>query len=421
MTQDDHPTTKASALILAGGSGNRARQNKEATAKQFMMLAGKPLLAWSLQALSSHPGIDTLVLVLPQGHSQDNWADFVDPSCTMHIAEGGQTRRESTLNGLQVLADMDRAGTGQTVLIHDGARPFATSNLVDRLLRTARAGSTGTTGSTSNGAVPTLPVTDTLKTMKTLPTDDGGELVAGPDRNALVMVQTPQAFDGGQLLAAHKAVDTQKPDVEFTDDASIMEWAGHTCSAVDGDINNIKITRPGDWARAEAILSMNSNLEPRTGFGYDTHRLEPGEGVWLCGHFIAHTHKLSGHSDADVGLHALTDALLGAISAGDIGTHFPPSDPQWKGAESHIFLAHAAKLIGDRGGKIINVDVAIVAEQPKIGPHRDAMTARMAQILGIAPSRVSVKATTNERMGFAGREEGIAAFATASVMVPADD
>ncbi len=412
MKQDDHPTKKASALVLAGGSGNRARQNDDATAKQFMMLAGKPLLAWSLQALSSHPDIDTLVLVLPQHDSHDSWADFVDPSCTLHIAEGGQTRRESTLNGLQVLDDIDRARTGQTVLIHDGARPFVASNLVDRLLRTARTG---------NGAVPTLPVTDTLKTVKPGIPDDGGELVAGPDRNALVAVQTPQAFDGGQLLAAHKAVDTQNPDVEFTDDASIMEWAGHTCSAVDGDLDNIKITMPGDWARAETILSMNSNLEPRTGFGYDTHRLEPGEGVWLCGHFIAHTHKLSGHSDADVGLHALTDALLGSISAGDIGTHFPPSDPQWKGAESHIFLAHAAKLIGDRGGKIINVDVAIVAEQPKIGPHRDAMTARMAQILGIAPSRMSVKATTNERMGFAGREEGIAAFATASVLVPADD
>lgn len=396
-----------SAIVLAGGSGNRAKRSEKDAAKQFVQLGGKPLLSWSLETLSSHAAIKTLVLVLPPEGVQADWHSHISAGTHLIVAQGGQTRRDSTLHGLEALAAQDPDAIKGAILVHDGARPFVTHQLVDRLLAAL---------DDAIGAIPALQMTDTLKIM-----DAQHGLTAGPDRTALATVQTPQAFRGAHLLAAHRSAQSQQLDQPFTDDASIVEWAGHTCRAVEGDANNLKVTAPEDWARAEAILAMTNTLEPRTGIGYDVHRLVPGDGVWLCGHFIAHTRKLDGHSDADVGLHALTDALLGAIGAGDIGTHFPPSDPQWKGAESHIFLAHAAKLIRDSGGKITNVDVAIVAENPKVGPHREAMTARMADILGIAPSRVSVKATTNERMGFAGREEGIGALATASVMVPADD
>ncbi|MFK7791739.1 MAG: 2-C-methyl-D-erythritol 2,4-cyclodiphosphate synthase, partial [Devosiaceae bacterium] len=374
----------------------------------FMHLGGKPLLAWSLEQLSQHPMISTLVLVLPAGDDPAPWKARLDTSCALLTAPGGASRRESTLAGLEAWANSTDFDLQAPILIHDGARPFVSDALIQSLLASLPSAS---------GAIPALPVTDTLKRASS------NALSSGPDRDRLRAVQTPQAFRGGPIIAAHRKADQEQTNVEFTDDASILEWTGETCVAVQGDPDNIKITTPEDWARAEAILAMKggSNLEPRTGIGYDVHRLVPGDGVWLCGYFIKHTHRLDGHSDADVGLHALTDALLGAIGEGDIGTHFPPSDPQWKGVASHIFLSHAAKLIRDRGGKIINVDVAIVAENPKVGPHRVAMVDAMASTLGVSKTRVSVKATTNERMGFAGREEGIAAIATASVLLPCDD
>lgn len=406
-----HPTTNACAILLAGGKGSRAREESRPgkAAKQFMDLRGKPLLAWSLETLSLHPSIATIVLVLPPGEDQTVfWRDHVSDHVDLLMTVGGPTRRESTLAGLEAWAGSTAFKPDAHILIHDGARPFASHDLIDRLLDGLER---------APGAIPALPVTDTLKTI------DDTALTSGPDRNALVTVQTPQAFHGDTILMAHRTIDAKRPDVLFTDDASIAEWAGHRCLAVEGDTENIKITTPDDWQRAEAILQRRERrmLEPRTGIGYDVHRLVPGDGVWLCGHFIKHTHRLDGHSDADVGLHALTDALLGAIGEGDIGTHFSPSDPQWKGAASHQFLAHAAERVRARAGKIANVDVAIIAEQPKIGPHRAAMVAAMAETLQIAPSRVSVKATTNERMGFAGREEGIAALATVSVLVPDPD
>lgn len=401
----------ACAIILAAGSGSRARQDagQTQTAKQFVPLGNKPLLAWSLETLSLHPQIGTIVLVLPQSENAvRSWNTYIADGTEFIAVSGGDTRRESTLLGLEAWAKSDAYEPGAPVLVHDGARPFASGDLIDRLLEGVKR---------APGAIPCLPITDTLKKR------DGDLLSCGPDRTALASVQTPQAFDSGVLLDAHRAVDRTRPDAAFTDDASIIEWVGHRCLAIDGEVDNIKITAPIDWHRAAAIIRSKETamLEPRTGLGYDVHRLVPGDGVWLCGHFIAHTLKLDGHSDADVGLHALTDALLGTIADGDIGTHFPPSDPQWRGAASHHFVRHAANLISEAGGKIINVDIALVAENPKIGPHREAMVAVMAEALGVSPKRISVKATTNESLGFAGREEGIAAFATASVMVPANE
>lgn len=399
------------AIILAAGSGSRARRDRSehGAAKQFVELGGQPLLAWSLVTLSSHKDIATVVLVLPpSGKDAEAWKSYVAEGTDFIAVSGGASRRESTLAGLEAWARSDAYGSGIPVLVHDGARPFVSDSLIDRLLSGLEKAA---------GAIPCLPITDTLKKR------DGDWLSEGPDRTTVASVQTPQAFHSGVLLDAHRWVNQTQPREAFTDDASIIEWAGHKCLAVDGEIDNIKITTPKDWDRAAAILGSKDTtmLEPRTGLGYDVHRLVPGDGVWLCGHFIAHTHKLDGHSDADVGLHALTDALLGTIAEGDIGTHFPPSDPTWKGAASHLFVRHAANMIRKVGGKIINVDIALVAENPKIGPHREAMVAVMSEALGISPKRISIKATTNERMGFAGRQEGIAAFATASVMVPAND
>lgn len=252
-----------------------------------------------------------IVLVLPEGEDQTAlWHDHVSQHVDLLTTVGGATRRESTLAGLEAWARSNAFEPDTRILIHDGARPFASHALIDRLLDGLER---------APGAIPSLPVTDTLKTL------DQTVIASGPDRSGLVTVQTPQAFHGDTILEAHRAVDAAQPDILFTDDASITEWAGHNCVAVRGDIDNIKITTPDDWQRAEAILEQRERrmLEPRTGIGYDVHRLVPGDGVWLCGHFIEHHSRLDGHSDADVGLHALTDALLGAIGEGDIGTHFP--------------------------------------------------------------------------------------------------
>ncbi len=411
------PLPQACAIVLAGGTGSRARLESHGdVAKQFVELGGKPLLAWSLDSLSKYPGISDLVLVLPPDAHEglDTYRTHVSVGVQLIVTTGGATRRDSTLAGLRAWTSTPDYRAEAPILIHDGARPFVTSDLIERLLQALE---------THSGAIPTLRVSDTLKQIVS---DETALVVqSGPDRNQLVTVQTPQAFRGFAIVDAHERVEKDKPDQEFTDDASILEWAGGACVGVDGDPRNIKVTAPQDWDRAEANLASKKGdktmWEPRTGIGYDVHRLVPGDGVWLCGHFIEHSYRLDGHSDADVGLHALTDAILGALGEGDIGTHFPPSDPQWRGAASHIFLEHAAERVLARGGRIANVDVAIVAENPKVGPHRSAMTSAMAKMLGIAEDRVSVKATTNEKLGFAGREEGIAALATAMIMVPDDE
>lgn len=372
----DGPTI---ALLLAAGSGSRAGGG---TAKQFTEIAGQPMLVHAYAALAGHPRVDEVVTVVAAGQevvARDLLGD-------VRIVTGGATRRHSVLLGLAAL------GRAVQVLIHDSARPFVPAAVIDRVLDALES---------AGAAVPALALADTLMR-------DDGEVVP---RAGLNRVQTPQAFRARPLIEAHAAWPANE---EATDDAQMVRRLGGRVVLVQGDPMLEKITFPEDFAEAEARVAR----ETRSASGFDVHRLEPGEELWLGGVLIPHDRGLSGHSDADVALHALTDALLGTIAAGDIGTHFPPSDPQWRGAASDLFLAHAAGLITERGGRIDFVDLTIICETPKIGPHRDAMVARIAEILGIAPGRVSVKATTTERLGFTGRGEGIAAQATATVSLP---
>jgi 2-C-methyl-D-erythritol 4-phosphate cytidylyltransferase/2-C-methyl-D-erythritol 2,4-cyclodiphosphate synthase len=366
------------ALIVAAGSGERMGGD---TPKQFQLLAGKSLVEHARATLANNPAIDRVVIVVAEGQQGRVLGETVI---------GGTSRRESVLNGLEAIGDADR------VLIHDAARPIIPAMVIDRLIAAL---------DTAKGAVPALPVADTLA---------GGGKTLGDvvDRSKLARVQTPQAFDFATILAAHRAWPAGE---EATDDAQILRRAGHDVALVAGDPLLDKITYPGDIAFAEARLG--ATMISRTATGYDVHRLAEGEELWLGGVLIPYDKGLSGHSDADVALHAITDALLGTIAAGDIGTHFPPSDPQWRGAESGQFLQHAASLVAAKGGVIDFVDLTIICEAPKIGPHREAMRARIGELLRLDPDQVSVKATTTERLGFTGRGEGIAAQASVTVRV----
>jgi len=296
--------------------------------------------------------------------------------------------------GLESLTEIDP----DVVAIHDGARPFIEAALIDRVLDAIEH---------APGAIPALAVADTLKRGR------DGRIVETVDRSQLWRAQTPQAFRFREILAAHRAA----AGLELSDDAAVAERAGLAVSLVAGSESNLKVTAPDDLARAEGMLMARLG-DIRTGQGFDVHPLGPGDHVWLCGIKVPHERALIGHSDADVGLHAITDAILGALSAGDIGQHFPPSDPRWRGAASDQFLRHAAGLVAQRGGRIAHVDVTLICERPKVSPHRTAMVARIAEILGLAPDRVSVKATTTEKLGFTGREEGIAAQAIATIRLP---
>ncbi|MBD8676908.1 bifunctional 2-C-methyl-D-erythritol 4-phosphate cytidylyltransferase/2-C-methyl-D-erythritol 2,4-cyclodiphosphate synthase [Sphingomonas sp. CFBP 13720] len=371
------------ALIVAAGHGTRAGTG---IPKQFTMIAGKAMVAHAHAALAGHPAIDRVVVVIGEGQEQA----LIDAVGPVEYVIGGDTRRESVANGLAAIGDTTR------VLIHDAARPFVPAAVIERLIAALDH---------APGAVPVLPVADTLA----LGGDALGDVVP---RAALVRVQTPQAFTLSAIRDAHAAWDVA---VEATDDAQMLRAMGKTVIPVAGDPMLDKITYPADFAAAEA----RAGLVSRSATGYDVHRLEAGEELWLGGVRIPHDRGLSGHSDADVALHAITDALLGTIGAGDIGTHFPPSDPQWRGAESGQFLAHAAGLVRAQGGMIDFVDLTLICEAPKIGPHRAAMRTRIAQLLALTERQVSIKATTSERLGFTGREEGIAAQAIATVRVPA--
>ena len=364
------------ALIVAAGKGERAGGD---VPKQFQLLGGVPLVEHVRRAFASHPGIDRVVTVVADGQTVDG-----------EMALGGATRRESVINGLSAIGEADR------VLIHDAARPLVSAAVIDRLLAAL---------DTAPGAVPVLPVADTLAVA-------GTALGDTVDRAMLTRVQTPQAFDFAAILVAHW---TWPENEEATDDAQILRRAGHTVATVAGDPLLDKITYPGDLALAEARLG--AAMRVRTAIGFDVHRLVAGEELWLGGVLIPHDKGLSGHSDADVALHAITDAVLGTIAAGDIGTHFPPSDPQWRGAESGQFLRHAASLVTAQGGVIDFVDLTIMCEEPKIGPWRAPIRDRIAGLLGLAPDQISVKATTTERLGFTGRGEGIAAQAIVTVRV----
>ncbi|MFZ3482354.1 bifunctional 2-C-methyl-D-erythritol 4-phosphate cytidylyltransferase/2-C-methyl-D-erythritol 2,4-cyclodiphosphate synthase [Sphingomonas sp. 3-13AW] len=375
------------ALIVAAGRGDRSGS---ALPKQYATVAGRPMVAHSYAALSAHPDIDTVLVVT----GADQFEQLDAALGPVPRVAGGATRRLSVRAGLEAIAA--EGGAGQ-VLIHDAARPFLPAAVIDRLL-SALADAPGT--------VPVLPVADTLA-------QSGSSLGEVVPRDGLVRVQTPQAFRFADILAAHR---DWSGDGEPTDDAQMMRAAGGHVVAVTGDSMLEKVTYPADFAAADA--RAGARFRVRSATGYDVHRLEAGEELWLGGIRIPHNRGLSGHSDADVGLHALTDALLGTIGAGDIGTHFPPTDPQWKGAASDRFLVHAADLIRQRGGIIDFVDLTLICEAPKIGPHRAAIRSRIADLLAIAEDEVSIKATTTERLGFTGRSEGIAAQAIATVRIP---
>jgi len=370
------------AVIVAAGRGSRAGGE---VPKQWQMLAGRPVLAHTLAAFRGR--VDRLVLVI---HPDDRArAQALAPDA--ELVEGGASRDASVRAALEALA-----ASGVTrVLIHDGARPLVPSAVIGRVLAALETGA---------GAAPALPVSDALWR--------GAEgLVAGTqDRTGLWRAQTPQGFRFAEILAAHRAHPGGAAD-----DVEVARAAGLDVAIVEGDEANLKVTFPSDFARAEAMVK-GRGMDVRLGNGYDVHAFTEGDHVWLCGVKVPHGKALLGHSDADVGMHALTDAIYGALAEGDIGRHFPPSDPQWKGAESHIFLRHAAQLMRSQGYELGNCDVTLVCERPKIGPHAAAMQAALADIMGVDAGRVSVKATTSERLGFTGREEGIAALATACLV-----
>jgi 2-C-methyl-D-erythritol 4-phosphate cytidylyltransferase / 2-C-methyl-D-erythritol 2,4-cyclodiphosphate synthase len=376
------------ALIVAAGKGLRSGREMP---KQFAPLLGKALVARAVDSFAAHPRIDKIFIVIGAGQ-EELLENALGRRQVDGVITGGAERQDSVFAGLNAI------GTATNVLIHDAARPMLTADVIDRLLMALQ---------THDGAVPVLPVVDTLAR-------DDGALGDTIDRAGLSRIQTPQAFRFDAIMTSH----TGWNGGNASDDAQMARKAGFSIATVEGDQRLEKITHQGDLERMEAILS--ASLISRTGMGYDVHRLEAGQELWLCGLCIPHDMGLSGHSDADVALHALTDALLGAAALGDIGDHFPPSDPQWRGAASALFLKHARDLILNKGGVIDHVDLTIICEAPKIGPHREAMRTEVAQLLGVRQDAVSIKATTTERLGFTGRSEGIAAQAVATIRLARD-
>lgn len=388
-------------VVVAAGKGERASASQTDDPKQYRALSGVPVLSRTVQAFLDHPAISQVLVVIHPDHAE-RYAQLglSDPRLLPPVV-GGATRQASVLEGLKALAP----ARPDLVLIQDAARPFAAPAVIGDVIAVLDQ---------YDGALPTLPITDTIK--RTL---DDREIVATEDRSQLAAAQTPQGFRFGQIFSAHMRASTIRR--QFTDDAEIAEWAGLRVAMVMGDRDNIKITHPEDFVRAERILHGDEPMETRVGTGFDVHPFEPGDAVWLGGVKIAHTAKLKGHSDADVALHALTDAILGAIGEGDIGVHFPPSDMQWKGAASAVFLKHAGDLVAKAGGRIVNLDVTIVCEAPRIAQHVPAMREAIAATLGIVTTRIAIKATTSEQLGFTGREEGIVAMASASIELPRVD
>lgn len=387
-------TKRIAAVILAAGTGSRSGGDLP---KQYRPLAGRPVLAHSVTAMAEHDAIADIVVVVGAG-AEEQAREILGPIAeTVRFVVGGDARRMSVHRALEALAEVSPPPSH--VLIHDSARPLLPADVIDRLVNALEGGAAG--------VMPVLPVADTLVAALD---DVSGDTV---DRSILRRVQTPQAFDFGAILAAHRG---WSGEAEPTDDAQMLRAFGHDVSLVDGDPSLEKITYPGDHDRMERQLG--AALTSRTGMGFDVHRLVEGEELWLGGIRIPHSHGLSGHSDADVAIHALVDAILGALAEGDIGSHFPPSDPKWRGARSDKFLAFAVERVQARGGIIDHADLTIICEAPKIGPHRDAMRRRLAAILAIPEECVSVKATTTERLGLTGRGEGIAAQAIATLRLP---
>ncbi|MCJ8189850.1 bifunctional 2-C-methyl-D-erythritol 4-phosphate cytidylyltransferase/2-C-methyl-D-erythritol 2,4-cyclodiphosphate synthase [Sphingomicrobium aestuariivivum] len=377
---------QVTALIVAAGSGTRMGGE---TPKQYRKIAGKAVIAHAVDALIDHPRIDAVRVVIGKGQEEEARAALGERDVGAFIV-GGASRSESVGNGL---AAIDTSH----VLVHDAARPFCPAEVVDRLVEALH---------TYSAVVPVLDVPDTVAR------SDGAFLTLSESREGLVRVQTPQAFLATDLIDTfqkHSSGATAPP----TDEASVIRAAGLPVATVAGDPLLDKLTVPADWARAEMMLE--ARMAPRTGLGFDVHAFGGPGPVMLGGIAIPHDTGLKGHSDADVLLHAITDALLGAAGMGDIGEHFPPTDARWKGAASDQFLAHAAKLVRDAGGTIDHVDATVICEAPKVGPHRDAIRSRIARILGLRDSQVSIKATTTEKLGFTGRREGIACQAIANI------
>lgn len=397
MSNASAPSPRVAALLVAAGRGTRAGGDGP---KQYRLVGGRTVLTHAIDLFERHPRVSHIITAI----HRDDGAAYSDAAAgfrkTLAPAIGGETRQSSGLAGLEALAH----DPPDVVLIHDAARPFASQALIDRAIDAALS---------HGAAAPGLPVTDTIKVV-----DPSGHVVETPSRTTLRAMQTPQAFRFDLILEAHRRAAAAAIE-GLTDDAAVAEWAGHRLHVFLGEAENMKLTHPADFEASERRLSDLAALgDVRTGQGFDIHSFAPGDHVTLGGVTIAHDQALSGHSDADVLLHAITDALLGAIGDGDIGSHFPPSDMQWKGAASRLFVEHAVHLIKARGGAIAHIDVAIQAEAPKIGPHREAMRQAIATIAGISVDRVGVKATTMEKLGAIGRREGISALAIATVRLP---
>ena len=382
---------QCAVLIVAAGSGERFGGS---IPKQYHVLGGEPILRRSVLAFLNHPHIDHVCVVINPKHR--DWYDrAVGDLGLPEPIMGGATRQDSVRLGLEAL---EQSGKPDFVMIHDAARPLIDAATITEVRKALDK---------EKGAIAAKPLVDTLKRGK------GTHIETTIDRANLWQAHTPQAFHFDAILAAHRATI----GAQMTDDAAVAEKAGLHVVLVPSNPDNMKITNPDDLDRAARLMGLNFN-DIRTGMGFDVHRLVEGDAVNICGIAIPHNRKLEGHSDADVGLHALVDAILGAMSAGDIGQHFPPSDPQWKGKDSAHFVRHAVHMVSERGGVIAHVDITMMCEQPKMGPHRQAMIERIASLLEITPDRVSVKATTTERLGFTGREEGIAAQAIATLRFP---
>lgn len=383
---------KTIALVVAAGRGERFGRSLP---KQYCLLAGKPVIRYSLEILTNNPHIDAVAVVGQPDHA-DFYKNAINGLKLLPFIAGGQTRQQSVKKGLEAI----QIYKPTHVLIHDAARPFVTPKLIQRLIDGLKE---------SPAVIPATAVVDTLKR-----TDHQLRITDTVDRQSLWRAQTPQAFDYPLIYAAHE----QYTEHNFTDDASLFEAQGISPLIVTGDDDNMKITLEQDLAKAERILAATSIYEYRCGMGFDVHAYKTGDYVTLGGIKIANHHSLEGHSDADVGLHALADAILGAIGAGDIGQHFSPKDMRWRGADSSIFIKHIMEMVFKKSARVTNADITFICENPKIGPHRQAMAEKIAALLHISHDRVNIKATTTEKLGFTGREEGIAAQAVVSIALP---
>ncbi len=387
------------AIIVAAGRGSRAG---EGVPKQYREIGGKPVLARTLSAFLSHPRVGRVLCAIhPDDRARYDGvaAGLGGLAALLEPVTGGDTRQTSVHRAIETISD----NSATICLVHDGARPFIGADVIERAIEACRL---------YGAAIPGTVVTDTTKRV-----DADGNVVETLDRTALRAIQTPQAFTLATLLSAHRAA-AETGRYDFTDDGHLVEWAGSPVHVFEGDPLNTKVTHASDFVEAERRLGSGAGWVTRVATGFDVHAFAPGDHVWLGGLRIAHDVGVMAHSDGDVVLHALTDALLGTLGEGDIGTHFPPSDPQWKGAASDRFLAFAAEQVRAQGGRIDHLDVTVLCERPKVGPHRDAMRDRIAAIVGVPPRSVSIKATTTERLGFTGRSEGLAAQAAATVRLP---